>query len=150
MRQVSLMNNKRLFRNGSLGLPQIMATLLVVLPTLAFIVVILLDYWSAMQADYKLKLIANLTSDFLISREDLRDFSDSADYDNYLTRVNSLCPNQTNITFPTPVNAANSGEIDVTVQYTYTGTYLKNKTITTQMNTYSYVDQNGSVVITCE
>lgn len=148
------MNNRR-FRNGSLGLPQIMATLLVVLPTLAFSIFILLDYWSVMQADYKLKLVANMTSDFMVVRADLRDFTDgldgnATDYQRYLERVNTLCPNQTSVTLLSIGDAQKFGEIAITTTYDYNGTYIKNKTLTTQMNTYSYADQNISVVVKCQ
>lgn len=155
MRHVFLMSNKRSFRKGSLGLPQIMATLLVVLPTLAFSIFILLDYWNVMQIDYKLKLIANMTSDFAVKRENLRDFTDglggnALDYQTYLNRVNTLCPNQTSVSFLGLVDAQNFGEVAIKAQYTYNGTYLKNKTLTTQMNAYSYTDQNISVTVTCQ
>lgn len=148
------MKIKRSFRNG-MGLAQIMATLLVVLPTLAFSITILLDYWGVMQADHKLKLVANITADFAVTRDDLRDFSDGAggnalDYQSYLNRVNNLCPNQTQVEFSSINDATNLGEIAITAQYDYNGTYFKNKTITTQMNVYSYQDQNISVVVTCK
>ncbi|MDH4944308.1 hypothetical protein [Sulfurimonas sp. C5] len=148
-------NNSRTFRKGSLGLPQIMATLLVVLPTLVFSIVILLDYWNVMQADYKLKLVANMTSDFMVARADLRDFTDGSDgnatdFQRYLERVNTLCPNQTSATFSSISDAQKLGEIAITTTYDYNGTYIKNKTLTTQMNTYSYADQNISVVVKCQ
>ncbi|MFT7860542.1 MAG: hypothetical protein ABXS93_06370 [Sulfurimonas sp.] len=148
------MKNRCSFRAG-LGLPQIMATLLVVLPTMVFAITILLDYWAVMQADYKLKLVANLTSDFAIAREDLRDFSDgsggnAADYQSYLNRVNKLCPNGTSINFSQMQDAQNFGEIDILVQYTYNGRYIKNKTLATEMDVYSYRDQNISIVAICQ
>lgn len=148
------MRTNRSFRRG-MGLAQIMATLLVILPTLAFIVTILFDYWGVMQSDHKLKLVANLTADFLVTRDDLRDFSDgsggnAADFQSYLNRVNNLCPSQTEVEFTTVGDAANYGEISISAEYDYNGTYFKNKTIATQMNLYSYKDQNISVVVRCK
>ncbi|WP_304545919.1 hypothetical protein [Sulfurimonas microaerophilic] len=148
------MSNRKSFRNG-MGFAQIMATLLVVFPTLAFIFTILFDYWAVMQADQKLKLVANLTTEFAMTRDDLRDFSNGSggnavDYQNYLDRVSQLCPNQTGAEFTSIEDAARSGEIAVIAQYDYNGTYFKNQTISTRMNVYSYKDQNLSVVVTCQ
>lgn len=148
------MSNKRSFRNG-MGIAQIMATLLIVFPTLAFSIMILLDYWNVMQADYKLKLLANLAAEFTITRDDLRDFSDGAggngtDYQQFLNRANRLCPGNTTLVAGVIGNAPSPGEIDITVQHQYNGLYLKNKTLSTQMNVYSYKDQNLSVTLTCQ
>lgn len=148
------MRNKRGFRGG-FGFAQIMATLLVVLPTLAFMIVILFDYWSVMQADYRIKLVANLTSEYAIARANLRDFTNGSggpatDYQAYLSRVNQLCPANTNITVTKLTDAPNLGEVDVVVKYTYNGTYIKNKTLVTRMDAYSYQDQNASIEIICQ
>lgn len=148
------MRTKRGFRNA-MGLAQIMATLLVVLPTLAFIVTILFDYWAVMQADHKLKLVANLTAEFTLARSDLRTFTDglgvnALDYQSYLSRVSGLCPGGTSISSIAVSDAPNFGEIAITAQYDYNGTYFKNKTLTAQMNVYSYQDLNGSIVVKCQ
>lgn len=138
-----------------MGFAQIMAMLLVVLPTLAFMIMLLIDYWAVMQADYKLKLVANVTTEFTIDRDDLRDFSDGAggnasDYQSYIDRANSLCPNNTNVSLSEAVDAAHPNEIVITVEYTHNGIYFKNKLVTTQMNVYSYRDQNLSLIVTCQ
>lgn len=141
---------------AAIGLPQIMATLLVVLPTLVFAIVILLDYWSVMQADYKLKLVANIVSEYAIASEDLNNIKtgnildQQARLDSMVARANSLCPKGTSTAFSNIADATGFAEVDIEARYTYNGTYIKNKTLTTQMNAYSYVDQNISVVVTCQ
>ncbi|WP_151899537.1 hypothetical protein [Sulfurimonas hydrogeniphila] len=141
------MKTKHNFRNA-FGMGQIMAMLLVVLPTLAFIITLMTDYWSVMQEDYKLKLIANQTSTVLDSEQDLRSNTLNATLD---TEVGSrLCPKGTTISFSTPADATLPGQVIVTIKYTHNGHYFKNKTLSTQMQTYSYHDQNISITGTCQ
>ena len=125
------------------GMGQIMATLLVVLPTMAFIVTFIIDYWSVMQADYKLKLIANQASQKADNAKDLRS-------SNFTMDDKGLCPKGTTLTFATPSDSDESGRIDITINYTYNGPYLKNKQLSTAMHTYSYHDQNMSITGTCQ
>ena len=147
------MKNKRSFRTG-FGMGQIMAMLLVVLPMIAFVLTLMTEYWSIMQTDYRLKVIANKVSTFADSRKDLRDFSDGSggtaqDFQNLVDAVNTLCPKGTTITFGT-ISDAPKGEVSVTIQYVHNGPYFKNKTLSTTMSTYSYHDQNMSVTGTCQ
>jgi len=138
------MKNKRGFRKGDIGLAQIMAMLLVVLPTMAFIIALLTDYWAVMQADYKLKLIANSVSEVADNKQNLSGFT---------TSDNGLCPKGSTLSFSNPSfysDANKTGFIDVTIRYLYNGTYFKNKMLTTTMHTYSYHDQNMSIVGTCQ
>jgi len=141
------MKTKHSFRNG-FGMGQIMAMLLVVLPTLAFIITLMIDYWSVMQEDYKLKLIANRTSTILDSEQDLR----KADLNTSLNIAvgDSLCPRGTVISFDAPSDAATLGQVTVIIQYLHNGPYFKNKILNTQMQTYSYHDQNISITGTCQ
>ncbi len=141
------MKTKHNFRNG-FGMGQIMAMLLVVLPTLAFIITLMIDYWSVMQEDYKLKLIANQVSTVLDSQQDLR----AANLNTTLsTQIGSnLCPRGTTISFSAPADAPTLGQVIVTIKYTHNGHYFKNKTLNTQMQTYSYHDQNISITGTCQ
>ncbi len=140
------MKNRRSFRNA-FGMGQIMAMLLVVLPTLAFVITLMIDYWSVMQEDYKLKLIANQTSMVLDGKEDLR----AADLNTTLTNeINNICPRGTTLSFSTPQDASTLGQISVTIAYVHNGPYFKNKTLNTQMQTYSYHDQNISITGTCQ
>lgn len=134
------MRNKHKCRKA-FGLGQIMAMLLVVLPAMAFIVTYMLDYWSVMQADYKLKLIANQVSERADNMEDLSDFS----FDDNVT-----CPNGTNLVFSEQKDSDKEGKIDVIINYTHNGTYIKNKLLSTDMHTYSYHDQNMSIIGTCQ
>ena len=132
------------------GLAQIMALLLVVLPTTAFIVTLLLDYWTVMQADYKLKLIANLSSQYANGKEDITDL---ADIDAQLiSRVNTqnLCPNGTSLSLKSSDTNAPTGQIVLSVEYIHNGPYIENKTISTNMLTYSYHDQNLTAVLVCQ
>ncbi|MDF1876850.1 hypothetical protein JHD47_03355 [Sulfurimonas sp. SAG-AH-194-L11] len=148
------MKTKKSFRNA-FGLGQIMATLLVVLPTLAFSVTFMIEYWSIMQIDYKLKLIANMGSTFANSRTDLRNWSDgsggnASDLNSFIASASSLCPGGKTLQFGPVSDGSMKGEIDITVQYTTPeGTYLGTKTLSTNIKTYSYHDQNMSVVLTC-
>jgi len=152
---MKIRKNSRNWRNG-LGLGQIMATLLVVLPTIAFSLTYLLSYWNVMQVDYKLKLIANMAADFANSRTDLRDFSngggmDAVDFAAFKVSASKLCPQGRTILFNNLSDAASANEISITVQYTTptTDTYLGGTVLNTQIQTYSFHDQNMSVVLTC-
>ena len=142
------MKNKVTWRNA-LGLSQIMATLLVVLPTIAFIVTFIFEYWNVMQADYKLKLIANMSADFYNSQEDMTDIN-ASDESVFFTRITTLCPNQTGITRAL-YSTTTTNDINITVKYTVnTGIYLNGNVVGTNMLTYSYYDQNSSIVLICE
>jgi len=145
------MRTRKNWRNA-IGLGQIMATLLVVLPTIAFSVTFLISYWNVMQVDYKLKLIANLTADYVNAEEDLSSaIFTGSDFANYSATASSLCPNGSSLVVGTPSYTGPKGVVSITVQYTTPAddAYLKNKLISTKIQTYSYHDQNISVVITC-
>jgi len=134
------MRNKHRCRNA-FGFGQIMATLLVVLPTMAFIVTFMIDYWSVMQEDYKLKLIVNQASQKADNMEDLSSFTMNAD---------DLCPSATHLVFSKPKDSDTKGRIDIVIAYTHNGPYIKNKLLSTSMHTYSYHDQNMSIIGTCQ
>ena len=144
------MKTKRSWRNG-MGLSQIMALLLLVLPTLAFILTLLIDYWTVMQIDYKLKLVANYVSDKANSQEDLSGF---------ISDDRGLCPviggKKTVLSFvddsnnSTQSDATDEGHIDITIKCNYNGAYFKNKVLSTSMHTLSYHDQNMSIIGTCK
>ena len=143
---MKIRNSKKTWRNG-LGLGQIMATLLVVLPTMAFSVTFLIAYWNVMQVDYKLKLIANMAADFYNGQEDTTTVDDTS----LVTSVSRLCPQGRTIIMGTSTYTGAAGEISIIVEYTTPATdaYLSNKKISTRMQTYSYHDQNMSVTLTC-
>ena len=134
---------------GGFGLAQIMATLLVVLPTLAFLVTFMFDYWAVMQNDNRLKLIANMTSTQLDSLEDLSiEGLNSYDWTILSSKLDELCPGSSKIVFKGRSDSQ-KGVVDVIVSYHHTGRYF-DKTISTSMSTYSYHDQNATVNLTCE
>ena len=145
------MRNRQGWRNA-LGLSQIMATLLVVLPTIAFIVTLILEYYTVMQADYKLKMIANLAADYVNSKEDTTDLADLNT--KFLDPVNAkrLCPNPTKLVLQSSdVTTQAQGQISTTVEYSYTkAVYITDKVLSTGMITYSYHDQNLSATFECK
>jgi hypothetical protein len=138
------MKTKRAWRNG-IGLGQIMALLLLVLPTIAFIMTLIIDYWTVMQIDYKLKLIANYVSEKANSEEDLSTFTSDD---------RGLCPvidgNKTTLIFGPQADSNATGNIDITIKCSYSGPYFKDKNISTSIHTYSYHDQNMSITGTCQ
>jgi len=147
------MSTKKKWRNGDFG--QIMALLLVVLPTLAFSITFIISYWSVMQADYKLKLVANLAADFVNEQTntaiDIKDFSG---YATFKKVADSLCPSSSTLDLNSTTTNTNGDEgiISITVKYTTPNTlaYLKNKEIATKIETYSFHDQNLTAVLTCK
>ena len=142
------MRNKVTWRNA-LGLSQIMATLLVVLPTIAFIVTFIFEYWNVMQADYKLKLIATMSADFFNSKQDMGEIN-ATDEGVFFTTISNWCPSDSNVSSADYSEAA-TGDINITVKYeVYTGMYLKGNVIGTNMITYSYHDQNSSILLICD
>lgn len=144
------MSNRQGWRKG-LGLAQIMATLLVVLPTIAFIVTFILEYWTIMQADYKLKLIANMSSDYYNSKEDTTDWSDRDEKLINPINANQLCPASTSLEVVESLNNQPTGQITTTVEYKYTqAVYITDKVVSTSMITYSYHDQNLSAKLECK
>jgi len=142
------MKIKRSWRGG-IALAEIMALLLLVLPTMAFIVTFLIDYWAVMRIDNNLKLITNMATSKLNSKTDL-----AADPDDALLeeKLSSFCPNGKEISFAGSRvgNGAGAGYIEVSVSCTYDGTYLKDKKLVAKMTTYSYHDQNATIELKCE
>jgi len=139
------MKNRKAFRKG-FGLAQIMALLLVVLPTMAFIVTFLIDYWTVMQADWRLKIIANKTSDAYnnVDTDSAVTFATvKADLEKSLL---SQCPGgkKYSVSRITGIN-----NVEVTVKYSYKGSYIS-QDISTKMNTYSYHDINSTVTGECK
>jgi len=144
---------KKIRAKNGFGLGQIMATLLVVLPTLAFLVTFMFDYWAVMQEDNKLKLMANMVSTELDDVEDLslaglNAYLQTSEGINLVSSLNSLCPTNTNIVFNTPRADAPAGIISTTLSYHHVGRYF-DKVISTNMSTYSYHDQNATIDLIC-
>lgn len=141
------MRNRSGWRKG-FGLAQIMALLLVVLPTMAFIVTFIIDYWAVMRIDNNMKLITHMATAKMNNQTDLSTAPVDAGLESVLS---SYCPKSTTISLASSrVGDGNSsGIISVSASYTYNGTYLKNKTITANMLTYSYYDQNATINLVC-
>ena len=141
------MSVKRSFR-GAFGFGQMMASLLVVLPTIAFSTTFLIDYWAVMQSDHRLKLVAKVASQYYDSKINV---SDVTDIDEKLLNLGtSLCPGGRSMVVTSSGENSAANLIDIKVQYTYNGTYFKNRNLSTNSITYSYHEQNLSVVLTCQ
>jgi len=141
------MKKSRLRRGFGLG--QIMATLLVVLPTLAFLVTFMFDYWAVMQADNRLKLIAFMSSTHLDGLEDLSNAGlGKQDWTILFAELDKQCPGSTNIVYKGRADA-NSSIVEVIVSFNHSGPYF-NRTISTSMSTYSYHEQNATINLVCE
>lgn len=135
------------------GLAQIMAMLLVVLPTFAFLMMFMLEYWSVMQIDNRLKLITNLTSTSLDGVEDLSDdglgvYATSQEWSTLNQKLNTLCPQGTNIAYLGRVDES-KGMVTVNLSYAFKGRYLDN-VLQSSMSTYSYHDQNATINLECK
>ncbi len=141
------MNNRRDWRCG-FGLAQIMAVLLVVLPTIAFIVTLLIDYWAVMRIDNNLKLMTSLAT---AKMNNITDLSSSPSDSSLQTLLSSYCPKDTAVT----LSGSRVGDgtakdiIIVNASYTYNGVYLKDKTMNATMVTYSYHEQNATISLVC-
>lgn len=139
------MKTKALYRAG-FGFEQIVALLLLVLPALAFIVMLLSEYTAIMHIDNKLKLITNMLSRFAAQQENVRDWSV---YTPVLAQASKLCPQGTSLIFDSRGDAANPREISITVSYHFKGNYF-DRTLTERLITYSYHDQNLTAALTCK
>jgi Flp pilus assembly protein TadG len=144
------MNTRSNWKKGDLG--QIMATLLVVLPTLAFSVTFIISYWRVMQADYSIKLVANLAADYVNEQQDTTDIQSLSGYSAFKNVASNLCPANSNLTYTSGDNNGSKGIISITIKYTTPNTlaYLKNKKLATKIETYSFHDQNLTAVFTCQ
>ena len=134
-----------------LAIAEIMALLLLVLPTMAFIMMLLIEYWAVMRIDNNMKLMTNIVSSKLDGLEDLSSTS-SIDGTDGISELKTLlatyCPQGSVPSFTRTEGPAN-GQIDVIAQYTYDGNYIKNKQLSSSMATYSYHDQNATIIIVC-
>jgi len=149
---MKIRKSKKTWRNG-LGLGQIMATLLVVVPTIAFSVTFLLAYWNVMQVDYKLKLIANIASEFANSSSNPQGDFANLNSTSLFSMANKLCPMGTTIAVNGAIVDANSSDvISIVVSYTTptSDAYLGGTVVSTNIQTYSYNDQNMSVSLQCQ
>lgn len=113
------MKNRAAWRRG-FGLAQIMAILVVVLPTIAFIITFLIDYWAVMRIDNNLKLLTNMATSQFNNASDLS--IDPSDIQ-LKTMLTSFCPKDASIDFVgSRAGDASTGVITVNASYTYNGT----------------------------
>jgi Flp pilus assembly protein TadG len=138
-------SNKALFRKG-FGFEQIVAFLLLVLPTLAFIIMLVIEYWSVMRIDNNLKLITIMLSNVAAEQKDVRD--DDA-YSSVIAKINNgYCPNGTSLqTLSKGDNG--KGEISISVAYQFDGRFFSKKLVS-KIDTFSYFDQNLTASYECQ
>jgi len=147
------MNNRPGWRGG-FGFAQIMATLLVVLPVIVFMMTILFDYWAIMRLDNQLKLIAYRCATAVNNAQDLS--SDTAlktimQSDGEWARVQGLCPpSRPNLTLTRQGDLA-KGQSLVSASLTYERLNHRGpQVLTSTLQSYSYRDQNGSFLFECK
>lgn len=141
------MNIKPRWRKG-FGLAQIMAMIIVVIPTFAFIITILFDYWTVMQLDNRLKLMSHRTITIIDNNETLGIFSlPEAEK----TVIASLCPSSMpTLTFVRIGDMpAGQTKIESTLAYDKFN-HLEAKRVSSIITSYSYRDQNGSFKQECK
>ncbi|MBD3823596.1 MAG: hypothetical protein IE916_03710 [Epsilonproteobacteria bacterium] len=133
---------------GGFGFTEIMALLLVVLPTIAFIITLLIDYWAVMRIDNNLKIIVHLASTKMDNMSDLSASPSDAALEKELS---SYCPEGKKVTFAGARSGDGpmSGGIKVSASYRYSGSYLKDKEMLSSMVSYSYHDQNATIELVC-
>jgi hypothetical protein len=91
-----------------------------------------------------------MAADYANNKKDLTAFGDEG-FTNFVSSVNKLCPKEGEVVFGTPTYTGPKDIISITVEYTTpdTDTYLANKHLSTNIQTYSYHEQNISVTLTC-
>ncbi len=138
-------SNKALFRNG-IGLDMILAFLLLVLPTLAFIILLITEYWSIMRIDNNLKLIANMVSQKAQQLQNAQNWQE--EYTSILNTASTYCPKGSNLVTKNLGNN-NKGEVTILVTYRFDGKFF-DKTLSAKIDTLSYHDQNLTATLACE
>lgn len=142
------MNNKTAWRKG-FGLAQIMAMIVVVIPTSLFIMTLLFDYWAAMQLDNRLKLMSHRAVMAINSAELLDNaFAFSAEEKALLQ---SLCPSGKATLELSRTGDMPSGQTQVSALVVYDRfIHLAAKELKSTITSYSYNDQNGSYQLECK
>jgi len=143
---------KTKMRKG-LAIAEIMALLLLVLPTMAFIMMFLIEYWAVMRVDNNLKLMTHLTTSKLNGLTDLSSIAaiiadDTKGISELTAQLDKYCPNGSVESY-TRTPGPGSNQIEIIAEYTYNGNYLTNKKLSSRMVTYSYNDQNATITIVC-
>ncbi len=142
------MSNKRHWRRG-FGLAQIMALIIVVIPTTAFMITLLFDYWTAMQLDNRLKLMSHRAIMAINNAETLgASFTLSESEEGVLS---GLCPSSMpnlELTYLGEMEAPGQTRVAATVTYDRFN-HLEAKELASTITSYSYNDQNGSYLLEC-
>ncbi|MDD5717747.1 MAG: hypothetical protein PHW64_08065 [Sulfuricurvum sp.] len=147
------MNNKPGWRKG-FGFAQIFALMIVVIPTAIFLMTLLLDYWTVMQLDNRLKMMShraimiinnesNLSSEANVkkSMDDLKAWG----------VLQSLCPSSKPTLKLSRVGEMNASQTKIEVVIAkYPLNRLGDKNLSSTITSYSYKDQNGSFKLECE
>lgn len=146
------MKSKKSTWRAGFGLGQIMATLLIVMPTMAFSIMFLVSYWNIMQIDYKLKLMSNIAADYASASENPQADFAALNGTDINASLSSFCPKGTTIKPSDIRDASAADKISITVKYSTptTDTYFADTNISTNIQIFSYTDQNMSVVLTCK
>lgn len=146
------MNNKPGWRRG-FGFAQIMAMIVVVIPTSIYMITILFDYWAAMQLDNRLKLMSHRTITAMNNATDLSTASalkismtSTGDWD----MIEGLCPKDMTLSVISRTDMP-KGQTQVIMAVTYDKfNHLETKELTSNIVSYSYNDQNGSFKLECK
>ncbi len=146
------MKNKPQWRRG-FGFAQIMAMILVVIPTSLFIITLLFDYWAAMQIDNRLKLMSHRAITAINNSENLSSTTTllaSMTVDEQ-TLIGSMCPSSMpNVTFTREGDMPfGQTRIETLVKYDKFN-HLGTKELSSIITSYSYRDQNGSFKLECK
>ncbi|MBN2869561.1 MAG: hypothetical protein JXK04_01235 [Campylobacterales bacterium] len=142
------MSNKRHWRRG-FGLAQIMALIIVVIPTAAFMITLLFDYWTAMQLDNRLKLMSHRAIMAINNAETLGAAYTLPEADREI--VESLCPASMRALVFARMDDMPSAQTRITAQVMYDRfNHLEAKVLSSTITSYSYNDQNGSYLLECK
>lgn len=146
------MNNKPGWRRG-FGFAQIMAMIVVVIPTSIYMITILFDYWAAMQLDNRLKLMSHRAITAMNNAPDLSSMSalkTSMTSTGDWNMINDLCPKDMTLSVISRTDMP-KGQTQVIMAVTYDKfNHLETKELTSSIVSYSYNDQNGSFKLECK
>lgn len=133
-----------------MAITEIMAMLVVVIPTTIFIITLLFDYWTLMRVDNQLKLIAHRSVTAINNAVDAST-AGSALSSSEKTIIEDLCPPAFPVLAVSRVKDMPSGQIEINATITYSGlNHMDDTTLSTVIASYSYQEQNGSFAIECK
>lgn len=146
------MNSKRGWRKG-FGFAQIMAMIVVVIPTSIYMITILFDYWTAMQLDNHLKLMSHRAISAMNNASDLSSMASletSMKTTGNWDVINGLCPKDMTLSLISRTDMP-KGQTQVVMAVTYDKfNHLDVQELSSKIISYSYNDQNGSFKMECK